>query len=257
VNSVNKYGSPPYLIALLHGGPGAAGEMKPVADILSKNNSIIEPLQTEDTIDKQVLELFNQLSQCAEFPVTLIGYSWGAWLGFIFAARYPKLVKKLILISSGSFEEKYNIDLMNKRLSRLNKNQRLRVQQILNMINNGIADDQTLCEFGKIMTISDSYSPLIEENASISINLEIHKKVWEQASELRRSRTLIKYADTIECPVYAIHGKYDSHPVDGVQIPLTARLKQFEMICIDKCGHTPWIEKYAKDHFFNILINII
>lgn len=69
MNSVNKYGSPPYLIALLHGGPGAAGEMKPVADILSKNNSIIEPLQTEDTIDKQVLELFNQLSQCAEFPV--------------------------------------------------------------------------------------------------------------------------------------------------------------------------------------------
>lgn len=257
MNTVNKYGFPPYQIALLHGGPGAAGEMKPVADILSVNYSLIEPLQTKYTVNKQVLELHNQLSECAVFPVTLIGYSWGAWLGFIFAAHYPKLVKKLILISSGSFEEKYNIDLMNIRLSRLNENQRLRVQHILNMINNGVSDNQTLSEFGKIMTISDSYSPLIEENASISINYEIHKKVWRQAEELRKNRTLINYADKIECPVYAIHGKYDSHPVDGVQIPLTARLKQFEMICIDKCGHTPWIEKYAKDQFFNILKNIL
>jgi pimeloyl-ACP methyl ester carboxylesterase len=44
-------------------------------------------------------------------PVILIGFSWGAWLCFILAARYPELVKKLILVSSGAFEEHYTTSL--------------------------------------------------------------------------------------------------------------------------------------------------
>lgn len=36
----------------------------------------------------------------------LIGHSWGAWLSFIFAATYPELIEKLILVGSGRFEEK-------------------------------------------------------------------------------------------------------------------------------------------------------
>jgi hypothetical protein len=38
------YGRPPYRIAVLHGGPGAAGEMKPVAEALSADFGFLEPL---------------------------------------------------------------------------------------------------------------------------------------------------------------------------------------------------------------------
>jgi pimeloyl-ACP methyl ester carboxylesterase len=40
-------------------------------------------------------------------PAILIGHSWGAWLGFLFAAKHPTLVQKLILVSSGPFDESY------------------------------------------------------------------------------------------------------------------------------------------------------
>jgi hypothetical protein len=32
LNTIRKYGRGPFRVGLLHGGPGAAGEMKPVAD---------------------------------------------------------------------------------------------------------------------------------------------------------------------------------------------------------------------------------
>jgi pimeloyl-ACP methyl ester carboxylesterase len=59
----------------------------------------------------------------------------------------------------------------------------------------------------------------------------------------------------IKCPVIAIHGKKDPHPWRGVKEPLENRLNEFKMYVIDKCGHDPWKEYYAKEEFFAILKN--
>ncbi len=107
-------------VVLIHGGPGAVGEMKPVAEYLSRSFSVIAPNQTKKTVSGQVEELKQQITDTGELPYVLVGYSWGAWLGWIFAARYPDLVKKLILISSGPFDAKY-VDVMNK--ARFSKNE--------------------------------------------------------------------------------------------------------------------------------------
>ena len=99
------YGSAPYTVAVIHGGPGAPGEMAPVARELSPFRGILEPLQTAATLEGQVQELKALLEKKGALPVTLIGFSWGAMLSFIFTARYPSSVKKLILIGSGVYEE--------------------------------------------------------------------------------------------------------------------------------------------------------
>jgi len=72
------YGSPPFSVALIHGGPGAPGEMAPVARELSSDIGVLEPLQSEKTIDGQVEELREVLETDAKLPVILVGYSWGA-----------------------------------------------------------------------------------------------------------------------------------------------------------------------------------
>ena len=77
--------------------------MAPVARELSNVRGVLEPLQTQNTIGRQVEELNDTLEKHSEPPVTLIGFSWGAWLSFIFASEYPIRVKKLILVSSGPF----------------------------------------------------------------------------------------------------------------------------------------------------------
>ncbi len=69
------------------------------------------------------------------------------------------------------------------------------------------------------------------------------------------SGQLLALAGRIKCRVVAIHGDYDPHPAAGVQKPLSGILKSFRFIPIKNCGHQPWIEKGARDKFYNILRN--
>jgi pimeloyl-ACP methyl ester carboxylesterase len=54
-------------------------------------------------------------------PVVLIGFSWGAWLSYIVAARYPALIRKLLLVASGPFDERYVPRFRETRLQRLHE----------------------------------------------------------------------------------------------------------------------------------------
>ena len=253
METIRKYGKPPFRIGLLHGGPGVSGEAKPVAENLAKDFGILEFLQTEKSVNGQIEELYRQLISSAELPVILIGYSWGAWLGFLFASRYPDLLKKLILIASGAFDSEYNHDLMNIRLNRLTPQNKKEAERLILLLNSGNPDNEILRHFGKLMTIADSYGSLPEDDDSVKIDMSIYRPVWAEASRLRDTNELLNCADRISCPVVAIHGIYDSHPIAGVEKPLSAKLDDFRMIGIEKCGHTPWRERYAKDIFFEIL----
>ncbi|MDZ7289355.1 MAG: hypothetical protein ONB44_11370 [candidate division KSB1 bacterium] len=44
-----------------------------------------------------------------------------------------------------------------------------------------------------------------------------------------------------------------THPAEGVQTPLSAILKDFQFILLKNCGHKLWIERPAKDKFYEIL----
>ena len=116
---LRKYGKAPFRVAVIHGGPGAAGEMAPVARRLSVARGVLEPLQGAASISGQIEELKTVLEEHGRFPVTLLGFSWGAWLSYIFAARYRDRVEKLLLIGSGPFEERYAFGIHETRLKRL------------------------------------------------------------------------------------------------------------------------------------------
>lgn len=121
MKNLRKYGDLPFNLAVIHGGPGAPGEMAPVARELSAFRGVLEPLQTAVILDGQVRELREILEKHGSLPVTLVGFSWGAMLSFIFTARHPQLVKKLVLIGSGPYEEKYATNITKTRISRLGK----------------------------------------------------------------------------------------------------------------------------------------
>ncbi|MCX6689200.1 MAG: alpha/beta hydrolase [Methanoregula sp.] len=73
--------------------------------------------------------------------------------------------------------------------------------------------------------------------------------------QLRKSGDLLAYGRQITCPVVAIHGDYDPHPEDGIRIPLSRVVRDFRFILLDNCGHTPWIERRARERFYEVLID--
>ncbi|MEI6887596.1 MAG: alpha/beta hydrolase [bacterium] len=119
IGIVREYGVRPRRIVLVHGGPGAWGEMRPVALQLAKSYGVIEPFQTGITIHSEIEELRTQIEKNADKPVILVGFSWGAWLVGLVAAKYPEIVSKVILVSSGPLDKKYVNQMKDTRKERV------------------------------------------------------------------------------------------------------------------------------------------
>ncbi|MHA2224827.1 MAG: alpha/beta fold hydrolase [Candidatus Hodarchaeales archaeon] len=258
MENLRKYGDVPYTIAVIHGGPGAGGEMAPVARELSSFWGVLEPIQTVKSIDGQIRELKTVVEMNGVLPISLIGFSWGAWLSFLFTAKHPELVKKLIIVGSGPFEEKYAVGVEETRLNRLNKEEGIEFKAILKILSNYKAEgqDTALVRLGELTLKTDQYDPIrhtSDKFKSMEFRSDIFQSVWREAVEMRRSGKLIEYGNNIKCPCTAIHGDYDPHPKEGVQKPLMSILKNFRFILIKNCGHKPWIERQARERFFEIL----
>ena len=255
MNNLRTYGKAPFSAAVIHGGPGAAGEMAPVVLELASGGGVLEPLQTAATLEGQIEELKTVLEKNGGLPVTLIGFSWGAWLSFIFAASYPAIVKQLILIGSGPYEERYAASTQETRLKRLSEEDIAEVKSLIQVLDNPAAEDRNtaFARFGALFSKVDAYDPIVYESEVIDYQVDIFQSVWKEAAELRRSGKLLELAKRINCPVVAIHGDYDPHPAEGVQKPLSAILKNFRFILLKNCGHRPWIEREAREQFYEIL----
>ena len=255
MRNLRKYGNKPFNVAVIHGGPGAPGELAPVARELSSVRGVLEPLQTATTLEGQVQELKAVLEKNGDLPVTLIGFSWGAMLSFIFTARYPPLVNKLILIGSGAYEEKYADNIMKTRLSRLSEVEREEALSLMETLSDPTTFDKNtpMVRLGELISGADSYNPLPHESEMLECQYDIYQSVWEQAMKLRSSGKLLELGKRIQCPVVAIHGDYDPHLAEGIKDPLSRILKDFQLILLEKCGHYPWIERSARDKFYSIL----
>jgi pimeloyl-ACP methyl ester carboxylesterase len=255
MDNLRLYGHAPFRVAVLHGGPGAPGEMAPVARELARERGVLEPLQTADTLEGQVQELRGVLETRADPPVTLVGWSWGAWLGYILAARYPALVSKLILVGCPPFEDRYVAQIQSTRLSRLTKDQRLELEGITVALEkfSTKVPNALLDRFGEILSEADSCNLLPGHAEEIPVQFDINQRVWGFAAAMRSSGELLRLGKRIRCPVVAIHGDYDPHPAEGVQKPLATILKDFRFMLLPHCGHAPWREREAQDLFFEIL----
>jgi pimeloyl-ACP methyl ester carboxylesterase len=258
MKNLRIYGKAPFNVAVIHGGPGAAGEMAPVARELASTWGVLEPLQTATSLGGQIEELKAALERNGDLPRTLIGFSWGAWLSFILTANYPAIVKKLVLIGSGPYEERYAAGIMQTRLSRLSGEDRVEAKSLIEILDNPTAKDrnEAFARLGLLLSKADTYDPIMDaadDPEVVDYRADIFQSAWQDAAELRRSGKLLELGKNIKCPVIAIHGDYDPHPAEGVQKPLSATLKSFRFILLKNCGHKPWIEQQARDRFYDIL----
>lgn len=259
MKNLRLYGDSPYSVAVIHGGPGAPGDLAPLARELSNQWGVLEPLQTKNSLDGQVQELKETLETHCHSPVKLIGHSWGAFLSYILTGKHPNLVQKLILIASGPYESQYAKNLMEVRLARLNKREKNDFISISEKLTNSTIKEQNrlFSQLGKLISKADSYNPIIHGSEVIEFQYEVNQNVWKEASLLRSSGELLEIGKSIKCPVVAIHGDYDPHSAEGVRKPLMKVISDFKFFLLEKCGHYPWYENEAKTQFYKLLISIL
>ncbi|MFH1842558.1 MAG: alpha/beta hydrolase [bacterium] len=266
------HGETPFRVMVVHGGPGAAGEMAPVAQVLVSGNAgpaagtgvsgVLEPLQTAPTLAGQVEELRAILLTHGQPPLTVIGFSWGAWLSFLLASQFPELVAKLILVGSGPFEEQYVAAISDTRRQRLDVAEREEFDTILADLER-VAPERTdpdlrtklINHLGILANKADQYDP-VADPATNAFPVEIRGELfaaWPEGAALRKSGELLAAGEQIGCPVLAIHGEYDPHPAAGVSQPLVRVIEDFRFVLLPACGHKPWIERQAREAFYRLL----
>ncbi|MDO5541648.1 MAG: GNAT family N-acetyltransferase [Eubacteriales bacterium] len=94
-----------------------------------------------------------------------------------------------------------------------------------------------------------SYEKIETENG------DLYEKVWKEAAGLRKSGKLLERFGRISCPLVLIQGAVDPHLPEGVIWPLRDRNVEIKSYVLDKCGHTPWREKYAREEFARVLFS--
>ncbi|MHB1162170.1 MAG: alpha/beta fold hydrolase [Chloroflexota bacterium] len=255
MQNLRRYGRPPFTVAVVHGGPGGPGQMAPVARELSGRWGVLEPIQTATSVEGQVRELGAVLEEAGDAPVTLVGSSWGAMLGYMVAARHPALVRKLILVGSGVFEERYAARITETRLGRLAEDERREARFLLAVLSDPATAEKSapLARLDELFTLADAYAPLTLDTEVLEYQYEVNRSVWGEAERLRRGGGLLELGRRIRCPVVAIHGDHDPHPAEGVREPLSRVLRDFRFLLLRKCGHLPWIEREARDEFYRLL----
>lgn len=257
---VGVHGSPPYRIAVVHGGPGACGSLARMAEELSRrmNRGVLEPIQAAGTLEELTDELYGQLQTFSPAEqVSLVGHSWGGWLSVLCAAKYPRKVASLVLVGCAPFEDRYVPKILENRLGKLPLGERSCFTRLLEKLSGG-ASEQEIRQVEAFVERTDNVCLLPSERDSSGIfRGDVYASIWEQAADWRTRGLLVGKLEEIVCPVYVIHGQDDPHPLEGIVEPLSRRGVRYQVQVLKNCGHSPFREKDAHADFFLHLASIL
>jgi len=249
---VRSYGNKGPYVVLLHGGPGAPGEMAPVGRFLSDRFRVLEPLQrlsgdVQLTVDRHVQDLHDVL-RCPlrKGPVSLVGFSWGAMLALTYAARYPDDIERLILIGCGTFDRRSREVYQNSMEKRMDANDRHSIDNLVVMLaseEDPVRRNGLFAQFGNIYTHIQSCNPLPVGSEVLVYDEAGFRQTWNDVLSVQDKGVQPAEFEKINARVTMIHGDSDPHPGKLIYESLEPFIRDLRYREIQRCGHIPWIER--------------
>jgi pimeloyl-ACP methyl ester carboxylesterase len=247
------YGESGASVIVLHGGPGAAGEMAPVARGLAGSFRVLEPFQRAGTtgpltVADHVADL-RDLIWChsGERPVAIVGFSWGAMLALAFAAAHPDLAGPLVLIGCGSFDTACRARFRAIVDGRTSDSLRLRLERLAAEIPN---PDERFRTRASLIRPLYSHCLISGDEEPLECDARAHDETWADMMRLQEEGIYPAAFTAIPSPVLMLHGAVDPHPGRMIWTSLRPYLPQIEYHEWALCGHYPWLEKEVRNEFF-------
>jgi pimeloyl-ACP methyl ester carboxylesterase len=229
---LRTYGSAGPTIIVLHGGPAAVGGAAGLASGLSGPFRVLEPWQRGSgpeplTVARHVEDLHVLVQTLPPAQrAAIVGESWGAMLALAYAAAYPQGAAAIGLVGCGTFDvaarAKLTAALAERRSSRR----------------------------------PYDYAPLgprYEDDLPEPFDEAAYTQTWDDMVRLQRQGVYPRAFAVIQSPLLMIHGDHDPHPGTMIRDSLRPHLPQLEYRELERCGHSPWNERFARDEFFAIL----
>jgi pimeloyl-ACP methyl ester carboxylesterase len=251
---VRSYGASGSHLIVLHGGPGAAGHMAPVARGLAASYGVIEPFQRGSggerlTVARHVADLHQIINVHAprRHPV-LLGSSWGAMLALAYAAAHPGSTGPLILVGCGAFDPVARAELQRNIAERMSDDIRaqLKCEEKLN-------PDESLKARARAMLPVYACDLLASPHEDDQVDAQANHETWDDMMRLQAEGAYPAAFAAIKVPVLMVHGAFDPHPGRLIFESLRPHLPQLEYREFERCGHYPWLERTTADSFFSLV----
>jgi pimeloyl-ACP methyl ester carboxylesterase len=257
---VRTYGATGREILVLHGGPGAPGSASGLAKLLAEDFRVLEPLQRRSgtvklTVDRHV----EDLAEVAPLGAVLVGHSFGGMLALSYAAKYPDRVSRILLIGVGTYSESSRGELHNTLVTRLGDSglkEVRRLQQELTNAKEPMIRDRIFRNLGGAFSIIESYELIDPNDAGLDplpADAIGHDETWQDVIRLQNEGIEPARFASITCPVMLLHGDTDPHPGESTRNQLREQIPHLEYLELERCGHEPWREKFAKETFLATL----
>ena len=256
---VRHYGISGPTVLVLHGGPAAVGDVAPVAKCISESFHAVEPWQRSSggvplTVARHIADLHELVTDVGgDFPTAILGHSWGAMLALCFAAEHPGKAGPIVLVGCGAFDQACRSRLQATIEDRMDDDLRDRICR-------ASADavepaDQFIQTFKLTRHIFDydPINPYADKEEFEPFDLQAHGETWSDMRRLQDNGTYPGAFAAIDSPVLMLHGQYDPHPGKMIRDSLLPYLPQLEYHEYERCGHSPWIERFAREEFFSVI----
>ena len=252
-----SYGDRGPLVIVLHGGPGGAGYVAPVARELARNFRVLEPLQRRSgylplTVAQHVEDLREVVeAHTGASPPALVGSSWGAQLALAFAAAHRGLAGPIVLVGSGTYDQPSRREfhrILDERLGPADG------ESTSPAVTSDDPDAALAAETDAI-TLPYSYDVLTTDLEMAWVDARGNRETtddWHQLEAKGRNPAAFR---AIASHVLMIHGDTDPHPGAMIRNSLLPVLPQLEYVELERCGHYPWIERHAREPFFALLVD--
>jgi pimeloyl-ACP methyl ester carboxylesterase len=250
-------------VVLLHGGPGAAGQMGTVGRRLGGRFRVVEPLQRRSgevplTLARHVADLGEVLrGPLGEGPLRLVGFSWGAMLALTYAARHATDVERLVLVGCGTFDSGSREVYEAAMAERMDADQRRRFEELAARLaaeTDRRRRDELFAEFGALCMQIQAVDPIsTEPQDEVFYDERGFRETWSDAVSLQEQGVQPAEFARIEAPVTMIHGDGDPHPGRRIFESLRPHVRDIQYRELSRCGHTPWIERHAREAFYELL----
>lgn len=256
---VGRWGENGPLVLALHGGPAAVGEAAPIALGLAHLFRVLEPWQRGSgdealTVARHVEDLHALVrSECGGVRPAIVGESWGAMLALAYAAAHPESAGPLVLVGCGTFDIASRARMHSILEQRTNEALRHQLELVARIQD---PDERIRKQYEKtrLLYLFDPID-LVETMPPEAGHLDVraYTETWEDMLRLQREGIYPAAFVAITQPVLMIHGAYDPHPGPMIRDSLLPYLPQLEYLELALCGHSPWLEKGARETFFKTL----
>jgi proline iminopeptidase len=240
-------------VVLLHGGPGLADYLGPLADELVDGYQVVRYQQRglppsttcgPFTIESHVDDALAVLDHTSNDPVLVVGHSWGGHLAMHLAIRHPGRLRGMVIVDPlGAVGDGGEADMFKSMAQRIPPEQMARAQELDETAMRGEGKTEDAIESLRLLWpgyFADPNHP--PPMPRMDLSLPCSAQTWESIHSHLNGRTLEEALPSIRVPcVFVLGGASPIPPRHGEAT--AALLTGASVVVVEGCGHFPWLER--------------